>query len=119
MNYLNVILTLKLFCIYKKKLFNNRKKKTVKMEKKLKLLKYITKKKFSKLNRFIINNLNHLSELSDEFECFIFDSNFKTTLLYYLFSIDEYDLACMILSNGFNVYKGCLYYIRVVDGIIK
>ena len=81
-------------------------------ERNLKFLKYINKNEIKKLKKFLLKNIEYLhDEFSDEFECHLFYSKFSTSLLYYLFSHDEYDFASLILSNEFNVYKGNIYTI--------
>ena len=78
-------------------------------ERNLKFLKYIRKNKIEKLKKFIIKNIEYFqNEFSYEFECNLFFSKFSTSLLYYLLSHDEYGFASLILSNGFNVYKGII-----------
>jgi hypothetical protein len=76
------------------------------------LIKYIKKNKLNKLKDFISNNNQYINEFSFDFDCSLFDTNFKTTLLYYLFSHDVYDSASFILSNGFNVYKGLIFLLK-------
>lgn len=73
----------------------------------VKFLKYIRKNKIYKLHKFIVDNIEHLlDEFSHEFECILYSNKFSTTLLYYLFSVDNYELSSFILSKDFNVYKG-------------
>lgn len=73
---------------------------------KLKFQKYINDYKINKLECLIQKNIDSLND-DDEFTCELFGGiAFTTSLLYYLIAIECYDLARLILSKGFNVYKG-------------
>jgi hypothetical protein len=64
----------------------------------------------TKLKSLIVDSLNADSSLLNAFEgyveCKLFGTSFTTSVLYYFFAMDEYELAKYLLLKGFNVYKG-------------
>ncbi len=74
--------------------------------------KYIADNDIKKLKSLVVDSISMNSSLSNLFEeditCDLFNMQFKTTLLYYLFAVDHYEFSKYLLLKGFNVYRGMI-----------
>lgn len=90
------------------------------MNKKLsKLIKYANKSSIDKFRALLSESIveSNFNDLEQEFNVNIFHGIYNTTLLYFLIGINRFEMAEMLLQNGFNVYKG--YDMIFMSKVIK
>jgi ankyrin repeat protein len=83
-----------------------------------KLIEYANKS--SKHTKFkeLLEKQHDVSLINTDFKINIFGKIFKTTLLYYLFSIDNYELSEYLLNN-FNVDIYCGYDLHLMSNLLN